>query len=57
MAESHDHVVGVTTMLWAGQPKNHGLIPGMGETFFSSAKGLDWLWAYPTSYSVRAESP
>jgi hypothetical protein len=37
MLDEGDSVVGIDTRLWVGQPTNHEAIPGIGNTFISSA--------------------
>ena len=39
-----DGVVSIATGLWAGQPKNYGLIPGRGKRYLSSTKCPDRIW-------------
>ena len=34
--------IGTVIRLWAGQMRNHGSIPGMGRSFFSSSQCPDY---------------
>jgi len=46
------HLVGIVMGLRAGRPRNHCLIPGRGQKFFSSPQYPDLFWWPRNSYST-----
>jgi hypothetical protein len=45
---SRDRIVGISTVVRPGQPRNCGSIPGRNKGFFCSLKRPDWLWSPPS---------
>ena len=50
---SCDISVSLVTWIWAGRPRNQGLVPGRGTIFFCSPKHPDQLWGPPRLLGVK----